>query len=158
MTQIYQISSCSRLIIKNEVLSIFKNYIQLKNSDSEAGGVLLGRHLIDSEDIVIDFITTPQKNDCRTRTSFFRSKTHNLIAQKMWEDSNQRFAYLGLWHTHPEHIPSPSMVDMKDWKQAIKKDKYEGDKLFFLIVGQKTNRIWMITQNGDLVELFLKGN
>lgn len=149
MKQIYEITSSGRLIITERALLILNDFRQLDGKDCEAGGVLLGRYLIDSENIVVDYVTTPQKKDRRTRTSFFRSKTHNSIAQKMWEASNHRIAYLGLWHTHPESVPSPSMIDIKDWEKAIKKDQFEGDKLFFLIVGIDDLKVWML--NNDLI-------
>ncbi len=72
----------------------------------EAGGVLLGRHLLDTEDVVVDEVTTPQKSDRRSRFSFFRSKRHNVIAQDRWSEDASTLAYLGSWHTHPERDPN----------------------------------------------------
>ena len=47
---------------------------------------------------------------------------------------------MGEWHTHPENIPEPSLIDKKNWKK-IWNQKEDGD-LFNVIVGTKEIRIW----------------
>jgi len=62
-------------------------------------------------------------------------------------------AYLGLWHTHPETDPTPSGVDRRDWEQAMSQDTFEGDRLFFPIVGTQRIRVWCLNRRGNFREL-----
>ena len=45
-----------------------QGFIQYASSATEAGGVLLGRHLRDGSAIVVDAVTVPMAGDRRTRT------------------------------------------------------------------------------------------
>ncbi|MEO5730278.1 MAG: hypothetical protein ABI134_35585, partial [Byssovorax sp.] len=50
-----------------------------------AGGVLLGRWLIDSDAVIVDDITTPQPADARSRFAFFRSAgAHHVAIEAAW--------------------------------------------------------------------------
>jgi integrative and conjugative element protein (TIGR02256 family) len=151
--EVFSISDHARLILTEKVQSTFSKHIQSAWYKSEAGGVLLGRHLLESKDIVIDEITEPQRQDIRSRFSFFRSNRHNYLAKEQWLLSNQIMAYLGLWHTHPEHEPNPSSTDINDWKNALSHDTYTGNKLFFVIVGIKNIGIWMGNRDGKIIKL-----
>ncbi|MCA8161089.1 Mov34/MPN/PAD-1 family protein [Burkholderia cepacia] len=120
---------------------------------SEAGGALLGRHLLDSKDVVVDEVTTPQKSDRRSRFSFFRSTRHEALARGRWQEQLNTVAYLGLWHTHPEEEPTPSRIDRMDWQQAVSRDTFEGSRLFFPIVGTRCIRVWCLSRRGAFREL-----
>jgi len=122
----------------------------------EAGGILLGRHLLDSHDVVVDEVSTPQSGDRRGRFSFFRSSRHEFVARQRWLDQERTSAYLGLWHTHPESDPTPSSVDRRDWQQAVSTDTFEGDRLFFPIVGTHRIRVWALSRRGTFRELILE--
>ena len=122
----------------------------------EAGGVLLGRHLLDSYDVVVDEVSTPQSGDRRSRFSFFRSSRHEVVARQRWLEHQRTSAYLGLWHTHPESDPTPSSVDRHDWQQAVSADTFEGDRLFFPIVGTSRIRVWTLSRRGTFRELKLE--
>jgi len=80
--------------------------------DFEAGGILLGKKLIDSEDYTISELTRPNQFDKRTRFGFLRSKkaAQHVINQR-WRNSKGIVNYLGEWHTHPFANPMPSMTD-----------------------------------------------
>jgi len=114
---------------------------------------LLGRHLLDSEDVVVDEVTVPQSTDRRTRFSFFRSKKHEAIAKERWQAEASTLAYLGLWHTHPEDSPTPSSVDRSDWEQAVAKDTFDGPRLFFPIVGRKEIRVWTKNRTSGIMSV-----
>ncbi|MBZ2206510.1 Mov34/MPN/PAD-1 family protein [Massilia soli] len=153
MKFVFRVSSNQRLIFVEEAVQQMLAFRQHSWWQAEAGGALLGRHLIDTDDIVVDEVTTPQKSDRRSRFSFFRSKKHGVIAQGRWSEEASTLAYLGLWHTHPERDPTPSGVDRQDWKQALSKDTFYGDMLFFPIVGIERIRVWAMTTNGAFFEL-----
>jgi integrative and conjugative element protein (TIGR02256 family) len=119
----------------------------------EAGGVLLGRHLLDCMDLIVDDITQPSRMDKRAWAAFFRSFTHHKLALKRWKDRNKKSAYLGSWHTHPESDPRPSSTDLSDWRKALTHDSYEGDNLYFVIVGIDHLRIWEGDRTGGIAEI-----
>lgn len=153
MKLVYRVSSNQRLIFVDEAVQQMLAFRQRSWWQTEAGGVLLGRHLLDTDDIVVDEVTTPQKSDRRSRFGFFRSKKHGKIAQSRWTEEASTLAYLGLWHTHPERDPTPSGVDRQDWKQAVSTDTFHGDRLFFPIVGIERIRVWAMTTTGAFFEL-----
>lgn len=153
---VYRVTPKQRLIIVEHALKQMQAFAQHRSDDREAGGVLLGRHLLDSRDVVIDEVSTPQSSDRRSRYGFFRSSTHQALARQRWLEENRTTAYLGLWHTHPERDPTPSGVDQRDWQQAVAGDTYEGDRLFFPIVGTHCIRIWTLSRRGTYRELKLE--
>jgi integrative and conjugative element protein (TIGR02256 family) len=132
-----------RIKLPAEVIASINGYIQNDKRKPEAGGVMLGRYIIMSQDIVIDKVSFPMPGDRATRTTFFRKKrAHQQIIDKEWGASNHTCTYLGEWHTHPESHPSPSCIDEFSWKMKLKKDIFDSDYLFFLIVGISEMRMW----------------
>lgn len=130
------------LLIKPEPLAVLMSYRQLSSADLEAGGVLLGRYLLDNDDVIVDQATVPGPRDKRSRFGFFRHKHwHQAHIQRAWEESNHTTTWLGEWHTHPEAYPTPSWVDKRDWRRRLRKDQYE-EVLFFLIVGIEAIHAW----------------
>jgi len=120
---------------------------------TEAGGVLLGRHLRDGSAIIVDAITTPLPGDIRSRTTFFRhQKRHQAVIDEAWLSSDGTCTYLGEWHTHPEPIPTPSMVDWADWRRRLRIDQYS-EPIFFVIVGTQQVAVWEGRRSGELCPL-----
>ena len=153
MKLVFNVSQSQRLIFTSAAVEQLENQIQKNHWQPEAGGVLLGRHLSDSGNIVIDEVTIPQPSDRRTRFSFFRSEAHERLARKRWLEEANTLAYLGLWHTHPEDSPTPSFVDRNDWHQAIANDTFYGERLFFPIIGRKEIRVWTKSRSSPIREL-----
>ena len=131
-----------KLLVTKKACQQISHYRQARQNDKEAGGILLGRQFENKLDIIVNEITTPLKQDKRARHRFYRSNGHHKIAVDKWKQSNGYCLYLGLWHTHPERIPSPSSIDLCDWTNAINNGKFEGDRLFFIIVGTKQLCCW----------------
>lgn len=156
MKLVYRVTQRQRLILVEHAVQKMQAFAQHRWWDREAGGVLFGRHLLDSHDIVVDDVSTPQSSDRRSRYSFFRSAKHEQLARQRWEEQKSTSAYLGLWHTHPETDPSPSSVDRGDWSQAVSRDAFEGDRLFFPIIGTRNIRIWTLSRRGMFRELKLQ--
>lgn len=156
MRLVYRVTPRQRLVIVESALQQMQAYAQHHWWNCEAGGVLLGRHLLDSHDVVVDDVSTPQSGDRRSRFSFFRSSRHEIVARQRWLEQERTSAYLGLWHTHPEPDPTPSSVDRHDWQQAVSADTFESNRLFFPIVGTRSVRIWTLSRRGTLRELKLE--
>lgn len=117
----------------------------VKNDKSsiEAGGVILGRFIKNSKNIVIDKITVPMKGDIQARYSFKRlSPFHQKIVVAEWNESIGTCNYLGEWHSHPESDPTPSSVDIKDWRRKLKNDTFSSRYLYFLIAGYDYINLW----------------
>ncbi|PGB81752.1 hypothetical protein COM05_18850 [Bacillus toyonensis] len=133
-----------QLKISKSVNNTLNHYRQLKMQDTEAGGVLLGRFLHESNNIVIDQITVPMENDIRTRYFFQKCREdHQDIIDKVWIESGGTCNYLGEWHTHPEPHPTPSSHDRNEWKKVLKYTVCDSNKLFFVIIGTKSIGVWV---------------
>lgn len=134
---------------------IMQRFRQSEMYMTEAGGVLLGRHLRDGSAIIVDDVTTPLPGDKRARTRFFRAwKRHQAAIDEAWRTSNGTCTYLGEWHTHPEPSPIPSAVDWTDWQRRLVSDQYS-EPIFFVIVGTKTTAAWEGRRDGSIVPLSL---
>ncbi len=115
---------------------------QFSKKDLESGGVILGRHIIDSKNFIVDTITEPVPEDRQSRYSFFRSEKHQELITSIWEASEGTCQYLGEWHTHPEDIPLPSSKDFSSWKKLLKTSILPCPYIFFIIVGTKKLKVW----------------
>jgi integrative and conjugative element protein (TIGR02256 family) len=141
-----EIKGIGLLKISGELIGQLKEYQQLSTSKPESGGVIMGSFLNSGGFMIINKFTPPQTNDKQSRYLFYRSKQHNKVVKKIWEKSNHISTYIGLWHTHAELIPNYSSQDKKDWNDALNQSEYEGNILFFFIVGQTHIRCWIGTK------------
>lgn len=131
------------LVISPTVVALLVNHRQLRSVDREGGGILLGRLIEASEDVVIDEVSPPGPGDKSGRVFFTRArKRAQDRVNEAWRESKQTRNYLGEWHTHPEDDPSPSAGDCAEWRRLLKEAKFEQDTLFFVIVGRKMTRAW----------------
>lgn len=131
------------LKLNAEAVDQMIKYLQLDPKDTEAGGVLLGRFIIDSNDLVVDKVTAPMRGDKRTRYSFERgAKRHQQIIDEEWNATQGTCHYLGEWHTHPEDNPEPSGIDKGNWIRHLKRDTFPNRYLYFLIAGRKEISVW----------------
>lgn len=140
---IFELTNGGKIKLTGSVIETLQQHKQENKDSKESGGVLLGRFIKVSKNIVVDKVTTPSDGDKQTRFSFKRlSPLHQEIVTEEWKKSNGTCNYLGEWHTHPEDFPTPSSVDMKDWKRKLKKDVFSGRYLYFIIAGIKGIGIW----------------
>lgn len=138
-----QVEDYGTVRFKKKIIEELSEFIQKKSTQNESGGILLGKHLNSGGRIVIDDYTSPQPKDLQTRLNFFRSLAHSEIARKKWIESDGHCTFVGLWHTHPEAVPEPSVTDLKDWSNTLNNSRYEGKHLFFIILGQSCMRCWI---------------
>ncbi len=140
---IFDITNGGRIKLTGSVIETLQQNKQVGKNSLESGGVILGRFIKGSKNIVVDKLTTPLKGDKQTRYSFRRiSPLHQDIITEEWHKSNGTCNYLGEWHTHPEDFPTPSNVDIRDWKRKLKKDVFSGRYLYFIIAGIKSIAMW----------------
>lgn len=133
--------------ITKEVVETFNFFKQVNLNDNEACGLLIGTHSNDEKNLSIKLITKPGKNDIIKRYSYkIKSKHHIKILKKRFKESNSKEVYLGTWHTHPEDIPKPSIIDVIDWKKQYTKNKHLFDIMIFIIVGKKKILCWSINK------------
>lgn len=131
-----------RLVIGCAAMTAMWSYRQIQPDDTEAGGVLLGRYIDGTDEIVVDAATTPQRGDRRTHSRFYRGRrTHQELIDAAWNESNGATTYLGEWHTHPESIPAPSIIDRAGWSKKLIFDVFS-DALLFVILGTEDLRVW----------------
>jgi integrative and conjugative element protein (TIGR02256 family) len=139
----FGLSTGGRLEFGEQATATLNAFAQHHGDASEAGGILLGRMIENSNDVVIDRVSTPGPRDRRRRHFFFRSRKRTQeIVDAAWVESNATTNYLGEWHTHPEETPSPSCIDKTNWIRIALNAKYETPLLVFVIVGTRDIRVW----------------
>ena len=118
----------------------------------EAGGILLGFRR-DPHIHVVD-ATVPGSGDKALRTRFWRSaKSHQRIARERWLSSGHTLDYVGEWHTHPQLSPSPSVIDIGEWKKI---STLRGEEqMLFLILGMEQDNWLGIGRGAELRRLSL---
>jgi len=134
------------LRVSYELVESLKGYRQLEKGTPESGGTLIGMHLNSGGKFLINEYTPPQTSDKQGRHLYHRSETHTKLILDIWKESKRTLTYIGLWHTHPEPIPTYSAIDKNDWNNSLNKSIFTGDRLFFFIVGQTHIRCWMGTK------------
>lgn len=134
--------------IGREVLTRMQPFVQDAPEKLEAGGLLMGRYLLESRDVVVDAITVPEPGDKQSRHRFYRAhERHQAKLERAWEESAHTCTYLGEWHTHPEQNPTPSPIDRANWIRKLRTDDF-GSHLFFLILGTESIGLWEGKRNG----------
>jgi integrative and conjugative element protein (TIGR02256 family) len=119
----------------------------------EAGGVLLGRWIDRTSDVIVDQLTTPMSGDRRTRASFYRdARAHQKRIDEAFAASGGTCGYLGEWHTHPEACPTPSRTDLTDWRRRLQRDRVDVPFVYFAIVGIDEIRLWRGSRSGFAIE------
>lgn len=137
---------------RDDILQIFYSFRQDTHEKYEAGGILMGKRLLNGNIIITD-VTSPQKGDTRKRT-FFKKKTriHQSISDILWKKSSGKTIYLGEWHTHPENNPVPSTVDLRGWRLSV--NKQSNDKTYiFVILGIKELAVWSYSKTDGLIRM-----
>jgi len=135
------------LSVQPEAIATIVRYSKPDGEHSEAGGVLLGRLILESRDVAIDRVTEPFEADKRSKFHFWRSRMpHQNIVDQAWKNSTGTCIYLGEWHCHPEDDPHPSKHDLENWAKIARTASYEQDFLFFVIAGYTRIRAWELNK------------
>ena len=125
------------------VLAVLEEYKQTDPFKPEAGGILIGEYRGPHLNIVK--LTTPSKGDLQSRFRFFRrSKSHQSVALKNWRTSSSTQTFVGDWHTHAEDHPSPSSIDINDWRKKL------SNRMMILIIQGRLSRWYGIWDGKNL--------
>lgn len=136
----------SNVLFESEPLKSMDQYRQDVIEKSEAGGILLGFRR--NSHLHVTIATLPQPTDRRQRYSFERAPLHHQqLALHHWRASQMTMDYLGEWHTHPESNPSPSSLDMSEWKKIC---KVQTRPMVFVILGWSGD-IWLGLSSGEAI-------
>lgn len=136
----------SKILVEAEALESIDRYRQNGVNKPEAGGILLGYRR--GTHLHITLVTEPQPSDRGARFWFNRSAGyHQQIALQQWRSSEKTIDYLGEWHTHPEVYPSPSSLDLLEWKKIC---AFRQNPLVFLILGW-SGEFWVGLSNGNTI-------
>ncbi|MCK8488259.1 Mov34/MPN/PAD-1 family protein [Paenibacillus sp. MBLB2552] len=152
----YQLPSNHFLKITLNSYQVMKSFIQLEKNSCEAGGILVGRVLDESNNFIIDDVSSPMPTDHRRRNHFYRHPNgHQDFFDKKWGESKNTCFYLGEWHTHPEPSPYPSHIDFQTWRRLLKFPTQNISVLFFIILGTSQMKIWQGTNNNGAIRIEL---
>lgn len=146
------------LKVDASALKKMRSFVQQSNVDHESGGVLLGRLIKNSPEVIIDGLTTPQRLDKSSPTRFYRHQQgHQALIEKCWQESEGTCNYLGEWHTHPEDYPHPSNIDLHNWIRLARETRQEFSGLFFLIIGRKAMCAYYVPRRSlKIIELYVQ--
>lgn len=138
------------LHVSDAAMMVLRTHVQT-GSKPEAGGILLGT--VHDHGMLITHATAPTRLDQRLPTFFSRSpRGHSAIAQRLWRATGGTTRYLGDWHTHPEDAPSPSGVDLREWRKlAIARN--DARPALSVIVGRHTWHVELMHANGKRDQL-----
>ena len=139
--------------IERRAVARMEKYKQRYPWSKEAGGILLGRLVLNERAIIVEDVTVPDRYDIRRRQFFRRSKHRaQICVDSVWRKSKGIVNYLGEWHTHPEDDPSPSSVDLENWRRITREVQCVQDNLIAIIVGRKQMRAWVLNKKSGLAK------
>ncbi len=136
----------SLVVISTEVANILLSYRQISDSSLESAGVLIGERR--GAHIVLKDLSEPSRWDIRSRFMVDRVSLHHQKAvDDAFKKSDGEWQYLGEWHTHPEDVPKPSMMDCTSWHKSLKSEL----PLILIIVGR--THFWVGRKIKDNIEV-----
>lgn len=116
-------------------------WIQRDELTPESGGYIVGYQHIETGNISLETVSYPYSLDKRNRIHFgMKDPRHKLFLLK--EKAHKSY-YMGVWHTHPQLVPTPSNIDWNDWYKTLEEDQTGSNYVFFIIVGIKKMRVWV---------------
>lgn len=135
--------------ILTTVLDEIFAWLQNDHYKPESGGYIIGYQHKDTGNIVLEMVSTPHELDEKSRIRFdIKDPQHNLLLRLA---QRKKSYYMGVWHTHPQDIPTPSSIDWEDWKQTLAVDKTGCEYIFFIIAGTAGTRVWVGNKNENSI-------
>lgn len=151
-TLVYQLSGARwQLQFGENVLRTLRSHVQHKSSSRESVGQLYSRNLT-SDCIVVEEATVLTPTWAAwTRVQFDPRRA----ATEREEKFKNGLHCLGLWHTHPEALPTPSAEDKALAREHALSAKGQLTGLVFAIVGTRSMpaglRVWI--DDGEVLRM-----
>lgn len=144
------------VLFTQPVLEHMYSYAQRKIWQKEAGGEIFSP-IPESSGLIVNSVAGPNPKDRRSRCGW---NPDNVAADK---DRLRHFAKglhaVGLWHTHPERSPSPSVQDRETTRDYLEAFQDDRSSYLMVIIGNQGNppamAVWAATQgrHGDWLKL-----
>lgn len=125
-------ASGQKISLSESVIEHFERHRQMRFWQREAGGLLFAR--LDLPLIDIEEATGPRRSDRRTRYSYAPDESAERKEIKQRFDKDLHF--VGCWHTHPEDVPVPSPLDIKNTSDCVRRSKHALNGFVMAIVGR----------------------
>lgn len=141
MTSIKKITFQNKIILElfPNVQKLLYSYRQIESCSFESGGILICYENTRSRNFTVANATRPQPSNVRSRLAVQLKSGHYMTMKKL----DSPYGYIGTWHTHPTQFPTPSDVDLADWKKCIQINCNTTSALIFIIVGIEGFRVWL---------------
>jgi integrative and conjugative element protein (TIGR02256 family) len=136
------------VLFTRDALDHMYAHVQRRIWQTEAGGEIYSIDN-DSHGLIITMATGPNPEDQRGRHSF------NPDVEATTRHREQQFAQgrhaVGLWHTHPEPKPSPSLLDRRTTEDYLKAFQNQRKRYLMVILGNRGDpanmTVWFSGQN-----------
>lgn len=124
--------SLTKISYSKQALDVFYSEI-IKFGEIETGGALIG--YIAGDTIFVEKASNGGKNAIHEELYFHADPNYiDMFIDMEVANSNERYRYLGEWHTHPEIKPSPSYIDLQSLNEIVLSSD---DFCILLIIGNK---------------------
>jgi len=120
------------------VLNELKKY-QQKNGEFESGGILMGEIYPLQNKVVVKKVVPSKKAKRNLFGVHIDKQEMQEKLEKIRQQTDFKYYYLGDWHTHPEKRPKPSFIDKISYKKTLKNIIIQTNFVIFLIIGNDDN-------------------
>ncbi len=130
-------NSGQRLLFERAVLDHFARHRQTDENPNEAGGQLFSSF----EDGVIRVLraTGPRLTDKREPLIYVPDREEER--KEIRKNFAKGLHFVGDWHTHPERVPSPSVIDVQNMQDCFRRSVHGLNFFVLAIVGDETGAL-----------------
>lgn len=125
-------SGDERISLSDAAIAHMLAHRQLCVDDKEAGGQLFAQ--LSAGRVNIEVATGPRSADRRSRFFFAPSRIHER--HEINELHQRGLHYVGDWHTHPQRVPLPSDMDMRNISEIFSQSHHSYAGILIVIVGE----------------------
>lgn len=123
----------------------------------ETGGILIGRYEGSHRWACVTMATGPAEDSRRGPVTFYRGiRGLQELLSRVW--SRRGGYYLGEWHYHPRHRPTPSETDTKELRGISQNRGYHCPEPVLIVVGGGPShwvlRVQVYPRGTEVVELY----
>ena len=119
----------SYVILEQHVVRYICRYAQRRPWQAEAGGELFSPNPY-STPMHVTLATGPHRTDIRRRR-YFRPDSKKMTDTRL-ELFETGLHAIGIWHTHPQAVPSPSQKDIRTARQYL--HEFQSMRRYYLLL------------------------